>query len=480
VTKIESYEVVVIGAGPGGYVAALRAAEHGLSVAVVERDRLGGVCANQGCIPTKALLRSAEVFSVARNAATFGVLAENVRFDIGAVVQRAKQVASRMEKSVEALLGGAKIPVHRGTARLDGPGRVVVSSGEEETLLEAAHIVLATGARPRVPAGFESDGRLVWNYVDALAPSGMPKSVLVLGAGAIGVEFASFYRSLGADVVIVEMLPRILPMEDGEISEAMRRAMKKQGIRVLTGAKIASIEKSASDVTATVERGGNSATASTETITAERLLVATGVAANVEGLGLEKTLVTIENGHVVVDEWLATGEPGLYAIGDLTGAPWLAHKASREALVCIDRIAGVDGARPIAANAVPACTYAVPQVASVGLTEEAAVAAGRLVRCGRTTFVGNGKARALGDTDGFAKTVFDATTGELLGAHLIGPEVTELIGTFALARTLEATEAEILATIFPHPTLSEALHESVESAFRAPATPAKNRGASQR
>ena len=472
--KSERYQVVVIGAGPGGYVAALRAAEHGLTVAVVERDRLGGVCANQGCIPTKALLRSAEVYSLAKNAKSFGVLAENVSFDIAAVADRAGQVAARMEKSVDALLRGAKIAVHRGTARLDGPGRVVVTAAEGDTLLEAEHIVLATGARPRIPAGFESDGRLVWTYVDALAPATMPKSVLVMGAGAIGVEFASFYRTLGADVTIVEILPRILPMEDAEIGEAMRRALKKQGIRILTESKVASIETFDTAVTGTVETSG-----SRETITVERLLVATGIAANVEGLGLEKTNVRIERGHVVVDEWLATDEPGLYAIGDLTGAPWLAHKASREAIVCIDRIAGVEGARPIGAHTVPACTYATPQVASVGLTEEAAVAAGREVRCGRVTFVGNGKARALGDTEGFVKTVFDRATGELLGAHLIGPEVTELVGTFALARTLEATEAEILATIFPHPTLSEAIHESVEAAFREPAPPARSRGASR-
>jgi dihydrolipoamide dehydrogenase len=473
-TQSERYQVVVIGAGPGGYVAALRAADRGLTVAVIERDRLGGVCANQGCIPTKALLRSAEVYSLAKNAKSFGVIAGDVSFDIGAVAERAKQVASRMEKSVEALLRGAKIPVHRGDARLDGPGRVVVATSGGDMLLEAESVVLATGARARVPAGFEPDGRLVWTYADALAPPVMPKSVLVMGAGAIGVEFASFYRTLGAEVTVVEMQPRILPTEDAEISEAMRRAMKKQGVRILTDAKVASIDKSGSAVTAAVEAGGHR-----ETVTAERLLVATGIAANVEGLGLEKTTVQIEKGHVVVDEWLATGEPGVYAIGDLTGPPWLAHKASREALVCIDRIAGVEGARPIRAHSVPACTYATPQVASIGLTEEAAAQAGHEVRCGRATFVGNGKARALGETEGFVKTVFDATTGELLGAHLIGPEVTELIGTFALARTLEATEAEILATVFAHPTLSEAVHESVEAAFRHAAPAAGTRGASR-
>jgi len=458
--KQERHDVVVIGAGPGGYVAALRAAEHGLSVVIVERDRLGGVCANQGCIPTKALLRSAEVFALARDAASFGVLVGEVGFDLPAIVERARKTAARMEKGVEALLRGARIPVIRGDARLAGRGRVIVRTADGETALSARHIVLATGARPRVPEGFESDGRLVWTYRDALVPAVMPRSIVVMGAGAIGVEFASFYRTLGAEVTLVEMLPRILPMEDAEISEAMRRAMKKQGVRILTDAKVAGIDRAADAVTVNVETGGK-----TDAITADHLLVATGIAANTENLGLEQLAVRFDRGHLVVDEWLATGEPGLYAIGDLTGPPWLAHKASREAVVCIDRLAGVEGARPLPRDAVPACTYATPQVASVGLTEEAATKAGRRVRCGRSTFVGNGKARALGDTEGFVKTVFDADTGELLGAHLIGPEVTELIGTFALARTLEATEAEILATVFPHPTLSEAVHEAVASAF---------------
>ena len=394
----ERHDVVVIGAGPGGYVAALRAAGHGLSVAVIERDRLGGVCANQGCIPTKALLRSAEVYALAREAASFGVIVEGLRFDFAAVTERAKKTAARMEKSVETLLRAAKIPVHRGTARLCGRGRVIVDGSDGETSLHADHILLATGARPRIPAGFESDGRVVWTYADALAPEAMPKSILVMGAGAIGVEFATFYRTLGADVTLVEMQPRILPTEDVEISEAMRRAMRKQGVRVLTGARVSAIEKNESGVMATVVVVGKE-----ETMAAERLLVATGIAANVEGLGLEHTAVKTEHGHLVVDEWLRTGEAGVYAIGDLTGPPWLAHKASREAVICVDRIAGVEDVRPLDPHASPACTYATPQVASVGFSEEAAIATGRRVRCGRSTFVGNGKARALGDTEGFVR-----------------------------------------------------------------------------
>ena len=462
-TDAQRYDVVVLGAGPGGYVAALRAAGHGLTVAVVERDRLGGVCANQGCIPTKALLRSAEVYALARGAAAFGVRVGEVSFDIGAIADRAKKTAARMEKTVESLLRSAKIPVLKGTAKLAGSRRIAIAGADGETIVEAAHIILATGARARVPAGFENDGHLVWTYKEALTPEKMPSSILVMGAGAIGVEFASFFRMLGANVTLVEMLPRILPMEDKDVSEAMRRAMTKQGVRVMTDAKVTGISKTDAAVTATVEVGGK-----TETIAADHLLVATGISANVQDLGLEQTNVKIERGHIVVDEWLATGEPGIYAIGDLVGPPWLAHKASREAIICIDRIAGVENVRSLAEDESPSCTYSTPQVASIGLTEEAAVERGRTVRCGRSTFVGNGKARALGDTEGFVKTVFDAETGELLGAHMIGPEVTELVATFALARTLEATEEEILATVFPHPTLSEALHEAVDAASSAP------------
>lgn len=454
------YDVIVIGAGPGGYVAALRAAGHGLSVAVVERDRLGGVCANQGCIPTKALLRSAEVYSLAKHAADYGLAVDGLRLDIEAVTARAKGVAARMEKGVEALLRRAKIPVIRGTARLLHGGRVVIAGDAGESTLTAKSIVLATGARPRMPAGFEADARFVWTYREALVPATMPKSIVVMGAGAIGVEFASFYRAFGAEVTVVEMLPGILAMEDTEIGQAMQRAMKKQGIRILVGAKATALDRHDDGITLHVEAGGK-----TEAIRAERLLVAAGITANVEGLGLESLAVKIDRGHIVIDEWCATGEPGLYAIGDLTGPPWLAHKASREAVACIDRLAGLADARPLPRHGIPACTYATPQVASVGFTEAAALAAGHEVRVGRSMFIGNGKARAIGETDGFVKTVFDAKTGELLGAHLIGPEVTELISTFALARTLEATEAEILATVFPHPTLSEAMHEAVEAAF---------------
>ncbi|HEY2773252.1 MAG TPA: dihydrolipoyl dehydrogenase [Candidatus Binatia bacterium] len=456
----QSFDVVVIGAGPGGYVAALRAAARGLSAAVVERDRLGGVCANQGCIPTKALLRSAEVFATMRDAASFGIRASAVEIDLAAIVDRARKTASRMEKTVEALLRAAKVPVLRGDATLDGRGKVRIKAAAGESVVCARHIILATGARAKVPPGMESDGRVVWTYPDALVPPALPGSLAVVGAGAIGVEFASFFRTLGSEVTLIEMQPRILPLEDADIGEAMQRAMKKQGVRILTGATVSDVAKEQDSVSLTLTMASG-----TEAVRADRLLVATGIAANVEGLGLEQTRVRVDRGHVVVDEWLATGEEGIYAIGDLTGPPWLAHKASREAVVCIDRIAGAAGARPLIASQVPSCTYARPQAASVGLTEAAAKQAGRTLRIGRATFVGNGKARALGETDGFCKTLFDATTGELVGAHLIGPEVTELIPAFALALAGELTEAEILATVFPHPTLSEVIAEAVEAAF---------------
>lgn len=459
---VERYDVAVIGGGPGGYVAALRAAEHGLRAALIERDRLGGVCANQGCIPTKALLRSAEVFALARDAESFGLHAGEVTFDLAAIVERARQTAARMEKTVEVLLRQAKVDVLRGTASLAGSGRVEIVAGDGSArTIEAAHVVLATGARPRVPDALRAAGPRLWTYREALAPPALPASILIAGAGAIGVEFASFFRAFGCEVTLVEMLDRILPAEDEEVSEAMRRALAKRGIRVVTGAKVVAVEEAKDGVSATVESARG-----VERIACERLLAATGIEANVESLGLEGTRVVVERGRIVVDPFLATAEPGVYAIGDITGPPWLAHKASREATVCIDRIAGVAGVRPLDPTLVPACTYSSPQVASVGLGESAAKQAGRRVRVGKTSLVGNGKARAIGDTEGFVKTIFDAETGELLGAHMVGPEVTELISTFALARTLEATEAEILATVFPHPTLAEALHESVAAAFR--------------
>lgn len=456
------YDLIVIGGGPGGYVAALRAAQLGMSVAVVERDRLGGVCANQGCIPTKALLRSAEVWRLMQDAGDYGLSCGDLHFDVAAIAKRAAGVADRMKKGVEGLLRKAKVTVVKGEARLGGDSRTVIvkAPGGEETQLSATNIILATGARPRVLPGLESDGETVLTYREALAPATMPKSLLIVGAGAIGVEFASFYRAFGVAVTLVEAKDRILPLEDEEVSKAARRVFERQGMRIVTSAAVGALERVAKDVAVSI-----AAADKTERLTVERVLVAVGIDANIEGLGLEETRVEVRKGRVVVDAWCATAEPGLFAIGDMTGPPWLAHKASREALICVDHIAGIAGARPLDPSKVPACTYSLPQVASVGLTEADAVARGFSVKVGRSSFAANGKARAVGDTDGFVKTVFDSATGELLGAHLFGHEVTELVHAFALACTLEATDLELAETVYPHPTLSEASYESVLAAY---------------
>ena len=452
-----AYDIVVVGAGPGGYVAAIRAAQLGLRAAVVEREHLGGVCLNWGCIPTKALLRSAEVLRLMRHAADFGLSADNVSYDLARVVERSRAVAAQLQAGVRHLLRKNRVDVVEGHGRLAGPGRVAVERpGTPDRILEGRHVILATGARPRVLPGLEPDGVRIWTYREAMVPRSMPKSLLVIGSGAIGVEFASFYRALGAEVTVVEVLDRILPQEDEEISAAARKAFERQGIRIVTSASVGRLDQDGPGIVATI-RGGPGETR----VHAERAIVAVGVTPNVEKLGLEGTRVKLERGHVVVDRWLATNEPGVYAIGDLTQPPWLAHKASHEAVICVEKIAGVPHVAPLDPKRVPACTYTHPQVASVGYTERAAREAGREIRVGRFPFVGNGKAIALGDTDGLVKTVLDARTGELLGAHLIGPEVTELVQGYATAMAGESTDAELAHTVFPHPTLSEAMHESV-------------------
>jgi dihydrolipoyl dehydrogenase len=453
----------VIGAGPGGYVAAIRAAQLGLNTTIIEREHLGGICLNWGCIPTKALLRTSELYTAMRRASEFGLACDNVRFDLPRVVERSRKVAERLSNGVAYLMKKNRIAVLSGTARLKGQGRIAVTGkgGEQLPDIEASHIILATGARARTLPGFEPDGRLIWTYKEAMVPTRFPKSLLIVGSGAIGIEFASFYRSLGAEVTVVEMLPRILPVEDAEISELARKAFAKQGIAIHTEARVERLTKGEDSVTATLRLADGAG----KEITAERVILAIGIIGNVEGLGLEQLGVRVAKGHIVVDEWCRTGAPGIYAIGDVVGPPWLAHKASHEGILCVEKIAGVDGVHPLDMTAIPGCTYSAPQVASMGLPEQAARAAGYELKIGRFPYSANGKAIALGETEGLVKTIFDAKTGALLGAHLIGAEATELIQGFVIGKALETTEAELIAAIFPHPTLSEMMGESVLDAY---------------
>ncbi len=453
----DQYDVVVIGSGPGGYVTAIRAAQLGLKAAIVERDALGGICLNWGCIPTKALLRSAEIYETLHRLDEFGLKADNIGFDAEAVVTRSRKVAAQLSNGVKFLMKKNKIDVIEGSGKLAGAGKVVVETKDGKTSeLAAKNIILATGARARTVPGLEPDGERIWTYREAMAPKAIPKSLIVVGSGAIGIEFASFYRAFGAEVTVIEMLDRILPVEDEEISKEAARAFKKRGIRLLTGASVEKVEKNKSGVVATVKAGGKS-----ETIEAEIVISAVGIVGNVENLGLEEAGIKVEKTHVVVNEWLETGVKGVYAIGDLVGPPWLAHKASHEGVLAVEHMAGLKGLHPIDTTKIPGCTYSTPQIASVGLTEAKAKEQGYDVKIGRFPFRANGKAIALGEVEGFVKTVFDVKTGELLGAHMIGAEVTELIQGFGIARTLEATEADLIHAIFPHPTLSEMMGEAV-------------------
>ncbi len=452
------FDVVVVGGGPGGYVAAIRAAQLGMATAVVESQHLGGICLNWGCIPTKALLRSAEVGHMLSELDEYGFSADNVAFDLKKVVARSRKVAKRLSGGVAHLLKKNKVTVIDGHGRLSGKGKVAVSNGET---LEAKHIILATGARARSLPGLEPDGELIWTYKEAMVPETMPKSLLVVGSGAIGIEFASFYNALGAEVTVVEVVDRVLPVEDAEISAMAEKAFAKQGMTIHTGATVKALDKKGGKVTATIAHGDGKS----EQKTVDRVILAIGITGNVEDIGLDGTKVEVDRGHVVVDEWLRTGEPGVYAIGDLVGPPWLAHKASHEGVLCVEKIAGVEGVHPLDTSNIPGCTYCRPQVASVGLTEDAAKEAGHEIRVGRFPFLGNGKAIALGEPDGMVKTVFDAKTGELLGAHMIGAEVTELIQGYVVAKSMEGTELDLMHSIFPHPTLSEMMHESVLDAY---------------
>lgn len=458
----ENFDLIVLGGGPGGYVAAIRAAQLGGKIAVVEREHLGGICLNWGCIPTKALLRSAEIVHLAQHAKDFGFSVEGIKIDLAKIVERSRKVSAQLNAGVKHLMKKHKITVFDGHGKLAGPGKMVVTKdGKTIADLAAKNIILASGARARSLPGLEPDGKLVWTYKEAMVPTAMPKSLLVVGSGAIGIEFASFYRTLGAAVTVVEVMDRVLPVEDEEISAIAKKSFEKQGMKIMTGATVKALRKSSDNVAATIEQGGK-----TVDIVADRVIMAVGIVGNVEQIGLETVPgVKVEKSHVVTNEWLETGVPGLYAIGDLVGPPWLAHKAMHEGVIAVERIAGLKGLHPMDVSNIPGCTYCHPQVASVGLTEAKAKAAGRQVKVGRFPFIGNGKAIALGDTEGMIKTIFDAKTGELLGAHMIGAEVTELIQGYTIAKSLETTEAELMHTVFPHPTLSEMMHESVLDAY---------------
>jgi dihydrolipoamide dehydrogenase len=453
-----SFDIVVIGGGPGGYVAAIRAAQLGFKTAVVEREHLGGICLNWGCIPTKALLRSAEIYRYMLHAKEFGLTAEKVGFDTKAIVARSRAVSKRLSDGVGFLMKKNKITVIEGAAKITKPGEVKVE-GKGAGTYQAKHIIVATGARPRVLPGIEPDKKLIWTYFEAMVPEKLPKSLLVIGSGAIGIEFASFFRAFGAEVTVVEVLPQILPAEDEEIAAQARKRFEKQGIKILTGAKITDVEKKGDQVTATIDDGKGK-----QSITAERVISAVGVVGNTENLGLEALGVKIEKGTIVIDDFGRTNVAGIYAIGDVAGPPMLAHKAEHEGVVCVEAIKGLKP-HPLDKNKIPGCTYCDPQIASVGLTEKRAQEGGRQVKVGRFPFLGNGKAIALGEPEGLVKTIFDAKTGELLGAHLVGAEVTELIQGFVIAMNCETTEAELMHAVFPHPTLSEMMHESVLDAY---------------
>jgi len=454
-----SFDLIVIGAGPGGYVAAIRGAQLGMKVAVVEREHLGGICLNWGCIPTKAMLRSSEVFHLMHRAKEFGLKADNIGYDLDAVVKRSRGIAGQLSSGIGHLMKKNKVTVFMGEATIPAKGRVSVKGEKGAQELTAKNIVLATGARARELHGLEADGDLVWTYKTALTPPRMPKKLLVIGSGAIGIEFASFYNTLGADTTVVEVMDRVLQVEDEEISAFAKKSFEKQGMKIMQKAMVKKLDRSKGKVTAHIEKDGKITTHDFDTV-----ISAVGIVGNVEGLGLEELGVKLDRTHVVTDEYCRTGVDGLYAIGDIAGAPWLAHKASHEGVMVADLIAGKH-AHPVKPETIAGCTYCHPQVASVGYTEAKAKELGYDVKVGRFPFIGNGKAIALGEAEGLVKTIFDAKTGELLGAHMIGAEVTEMIQGYVIGRQLETTEEDLMNTVFPHPTLSEMMHESVLDAY---------------
>ncbi|MEK9671573.1 MAG: dihydrolipoyl dehydrogenase [Rhodospirillaceae bacterium] len=457
------FDVCVIGAGPGGYVTAIRAAQLGMKTAIIEKQHLGGICLNWGCIPTKALLRSAEIFHYMKHAGNYGLACDNLSFDIEKVIGRSRGVSKQLNSGVGHLLKKNKVTIIDGSGSLKGGGKVAVKDKEGKALPDVAakHIIVATGARPRVLPGLEPDRKLVWTYFEALKPDIFPEKLLVIGSGAIGIELASFYHTLGADVTVVEVMKQIMPVEDAEISAIARKQMEKSGLKILTEAKVMKLDKRANAVTCTIEDKDGK----TSHVTVDRVISAVGVQGNIENIGLENTKVKTDRGCIVADGYGNTDEPGVYAIGDVAGPPMLAHKAEHEGVICIEKIAGLPNVHSMEKTQIPGCTYCYPQVASVGLTEAKAKEQGYKVKVGRFPFLGNGKAIALGEPDGLIKTVFDEKTGQLLGAHMVGAEVTELIQGYVVAMGLETTEAELMQTVFPHPTLSEMMHESVLDAY---------------
>ncbi len=458
-----SFDVIVVGGGPGGYVCAIRCAQLGLKTAVVERDRMGGICLNWGCIPTKALLRSSEIWHMLHRLKEFGISADNFKFDITKIVERSRAVSQQLSNGVAGLMKKHKITVIAGEAKLAGKGKLSVTKDGKAADYTAKNIVLATGARARTLPGLEPDGLLVWTYREAMVPPSMPKSLLVVGSGAIGIEFASFYRTLGAEVTVVEVLDRVMPVEDEEISALAAKAFTKQGMKLKLGTTVTALKKGADNVTCTLkDKAGK-----TEEVTVDRVILAMGIVGNVENIGLEAAGIKVEKTHIVAGKYGETGVDGVWAIGDLVGGPWLAHKAMHEGVIVAEKIAGAKGVHPLNTANVPGCTYCWPQVASVGMTEAKAKESGRKIKVGKFPFIGNGKAIALGEPEGLIKTVFDETTGELLGAHMIGAEVTELIQGYVVAKSGELTDAELSHTIFPHPTLSEMMHEAVLAADKA-------------
>lgn len=464
-----NYDIAIIGAGPGGYVAAIRAGQLGLDVCVIEREHLGGICLNWGCIPTKALLKSSEINHLLHNLSEYGFDVEanslpKIKFNLDKIIKRSRSIASQLSGGIGHLMRKNKIDVIDGSAKIISPGKLEVSAKSAAVRsITAKHIIIATGASARVLPGFEPDGNVIMTYKEAMTPKKFPKKLLVVGSGAIGVEFASFYNNLGSDVTVIEIMDRILPVEDQEVSEFMKKSLESKGIKIHTKSKLHSIKKSKTSAEADLEINGKKLKDKFDSI-----IMAVGIVGNTTDIGLENTKIKLDRGHIVTNEWCETAEKAIYAIGDVTGAPWLAHKASHEGVMCIEKIAGCKDAKPIKKNLIPGCTYSMPQVASVGLTESQARNKKIKIKVGKFPFIANGKAIAASETEGFIKTIFDEKTGELLGAHMVGHEVTEMIQGYAIAMTLEATEKELMHTIFPHPTMSESMHESVLSAFGRP------------